>query len=193
MGLQRVRHDWATSLSLFNLYVEVLTRNVNVLEGGASKWDWRKDGRIEWCEFTFSHKNTKITTNCWIGIHKKSRIYQKKYSTCKDKESISWDARRSTITNNQTQYWLGGPLTNWKINPLQKFSNRSESFESHIRLWGSGIERGRPQRICLWRSAGLECRVSAGLEEIQTLLWDSSHKFSYALGPRAKQWLHRSP
>ena len=32
---------------------------------------WRQNDRIEQLEFTSSHKNTKITTNCWVTTDKK--------------------------------------------------------------------------------------------------------------------------
>ena len=57
--------------------------------------------------------------------------------------------------------------------------------------WGSGIGRRSPQRIWLWRPAVLEYRRSTGLGETKTSLLEGAHKISHALGPRAKQWLHR--
>ena len=58
--------------------------------------------------------------------------------------------------------------------------------------WGSGIGRRSPQSIWLWRPVGLECRGSTGMGETETLLLEGAHKVSCTLGPRPKQWLHRS-
>ena len=96
---------------------------------------------------------------------------------------------------NQILYPLGGQPTNWKIIILQRFSHRSENSKPHVRLsqpGGSGIGRRSPQSIWLWRPVRLECRSSRGLGETENPLLESAHKVSRALGPRAKQWLHRS-
>ena len=58
--------------------------------------------------------------------------------------------------------------------------------------WGSGIERKSPQSIWLWRSVGLVCWSSTGLEETENPLLKGTHKFSHALGPNVQQWLHRN-
>ena len=34
---------------------------------------WRQDGGVEGLELTSSHKNTNITTNCWMTIDKKDQ------------------------------------------------------------------------------------------------------------------------
>ena len=59
-------------------------------------------------------------------------------------------------------------------------------------VWGSGIGRRRPQRIWLWRPAGLEYKNFTGLGETEIPPLEGAHKVSRALGPRAKQWIHRS-
>jgi len=50
--------------------------------------DCRYDGRIEGLELTFSHENTKITTD-EQSSPKKPGTYQKRYSTSKDKEGAT--------------------------------------------------------------------------------------------------------
>ena len=45
----------------------------------------KQDGGVEGLEFTSSHKNTKTTT-AEQPLTKKTRTYQKRYSTPKDKE-----------------------------------------------------------------------------------------------------------
>ena len=42
------------------------------------------------------------------------------------------------------------------------------------------------------RAGGLECRSSKGLAEIETPILEGAHKVSCALGPRAKQGLHKN-
>ena len=95
---------------------------------------------------------------------------------------------------NQIPYLLSGRSTKWKRIILQSFSHRSESSEPHVRLpsWGPDIGRRSPQSIWFWRPAGLECRSSTGLGETKTPYLEGAHKVSCALGPTAKQWLHRS-
>ena len=58
--------------------------------------------------------------------------------------------------------------------------------------WGSGIRWRSLQNICCWRPVELECRSSTELGETETPLLEVTHKALHALGPRAKQWLHRS-
>ena len=95
---------------------------------------------------------------------------------------------------NQIPYPPCEQPTNWKIIIFQWFSQRMRvlSPTSGFPAWGVSIGRRSPQGIGLWRSAGLECMSSTGLEEIETPPWEGTHKVSCALGPREKQWLHRS-
>ena len=59
-------------------------------------------------------------------------------------------------------------------------------------VWGSDQGRRSPQSIWLCRPPGLNCRNFAGLGETETPVSEGANKVSHALGPRAKQQLHRS-
>ena len=68
------------------------------------------------------------------------------------------------------------------------------------RLWGlcqasqPGVLQGirKSQGIWLWRPVGFDCRFSTGLEEIETLLLQGTHKILCKLRPKAKEQLsHR--
>ena len=95
---------------------------------------------------------------------------------------------------NQIPYLPCGQPTNWRTVISQKFSHTIESSEPYVRVpsEGSSIRRRSPQSIWLWKPAGLECRSSIGLGETETPLLEGAHKVSHELGPRAKQWIHRS-
>lgn len=58
--------------------------------------------------------------------------------------------------------------------------------------WGSGIGRRSPWRLWCWRPVGLVPRCSTGLEETETQLQEGAHRFSCALGPRAKKEPHKN-
>ena len=84
--------------------------------------------------------------------------------------------------------------TNWKVIISQRFSHRSESFEPQVRLPSLGMwhwEEEPPEHLAL-KASGLECRHSTGLGETETPLLEGTHEVSHALGPRTKQWHHRS-
>ena len=58
--------------------------------------------------------------------------------------------------------------------------------------WGSGTGRRSPWSIWHWRPMGLACRSSLGLGDTETPFLKEVHRLSCALGPRAKQSLHRN-
>ena len=58
--------------------------------------------------------------------------------------------------------------------------------------WGIWYQEEKTQSIWLWRPVGLECKSFAGLEETETPFLKGTNKFSCALGPRAKLWLHKN-
>ena len=94
---------------------------------------------------------------------------------------------------NQIPYLPGEPPTDWKIIISQKFSHRSRSSKTQIRLPSIGIlalGKGGPGACGLQDqqglSAGLECRNSTGLlRGKETPLLEGAHKVSCALGSRA--------
>ena len=61
------------------------------------------------------------------------------------------------------------------------------SLMSDFPAWRSGIRRRSPQSIWLWRPVELDWRSSTELGK-ETPLLDGT----YTLGPKAKQWLHRT-
>ena len=94
---------------------------------------------------------------------------------------------------NQIPYLLSGWPTNWKIILSQRLFHRSESPEPQVRFPSLGVwhQQEEPPEICHWWLAGLEWRSCTGLGETTPFL-KSTHKVSCALGPRAKQWLHKN-
>ena len=74
------------------------------------------------------------------------------------------------------------------------FTHRSESSEPHVRFPSLGVwhqEEEPPEHLAL-KTSGLVFRRSTGWRETETPLFEGTHKVSCALGPWAKQWLHRS-
>ena len=95
---------------------------------------------------------------------------------------------------NQIPYPPGGWPTNQKIIILQEFSYRSESFEPHIRLPSLGIwylGEGAPRAFGFEDQQGLSAEAPQDWGKQGLCSW-RMHEVSCPLGPRAKQWLHRS-
>ena len=90
--------------------------------------------------------------------------------------------------------WVGSP-TDWNITGSQRLTYRSESSETHIK---------RP-RVGMWHweqepvdHLALKASGACAQELHQTggngdPILKSAHRCSWALGPRAKQSLHRNP
>ena len=70
----------------------------------------KQDGGVEGLEFTSSHKNTKTTT-AEQPLTKKTRTYQKRYSTPKDKEEgkMRWQEGCFLDTMKSHTHWVGNP------------------------------------------------------------------------------------
>ena len=86
---------------------------------------------------------------------------------------------------------MGSP-TDWKLTGSQRLPYRSESSEPHIKLPRVGIwhwEKEPLEHLAL-KASGV-C-VSMGLGEMETPFLKGAHRLSHALGPRAKQSLHRN-
>ena len=84
-------------------------------------------------------------------------------------------------------YPLSGQSTNGRLILSQAFFHRSESWALCQALQlGVWHQRKSPQSIWLWRPAGLHCRSSMGLGEIETPVLQDTHKFSHIPGPRPK-------
>ena len=110
----------------------------------------------------------------------------------KTKEKLQWDERRGTIMIKlnpiPTEYILE------LENRSQKFFYCCEDSELHVRLLSKGSYKGtrKPQGIWLWRPVEFDWRSSTGLEEIETLLLQGTHKILCKPRPKAKDWLsHR--
>ena len=150
---------------------------------------------LEILEFTSSHESPQITTNCWTTItNKDSNLSKKIFYTQRQKRSHSETGGWVLSWYNQIPYSPCGWTTNSKIIVLQRFSQGNESSETLIRIpsLGSGISKRKPQSIWLWRLIGLDLMSSTGMRETETPFKEGTHKLSCALGPRTKQWLHKS-
>ena len=89
-------------------------------------------GGVKGLEFTFSHENTKITTNCWTTVNKMSWNPRKKiFPYSKSKKKPQQDAGGGVhLWDNQISNLPGGWPTSWKIITAQRFSHWSESSET---------------------------------------------------------------
>ena len=101
-----------------------------------------QDGRVEGRALTPSCESTKITTNCWTIIDRKTLELSKNDTPHpKAKEKPQWDGRRGAITIKQIPYQLGECLTNWRTLIAQKSTHWSEGTEPHIRLPNLGVQQ----------------------------------------------------
>lgn len=110
---------------------------------------------------------------------KKTRTYEKRSATTKDKEETT--GRRADSWYNQIPY----PPPGWATHKTGKELHcrglpTGVSFEPHIRLPSPGVWQGEEklQSTWLWRSVGLTCRSHTGLGEIEVSLWKGAHKIS---------------
>ena len=95
---------------------------------------------------------------------------------------------------NQISYPPGERPTNQRIIILQEFSHRSESSELPTRLPSLGIwylREGAPRAFGFQSWQGLSAGAPQDWGKQGLHSW-RVHKVSCSLGPRAKQWLHRS-
>ena len=91
-----------------------------------------QDGRVEGRVLTPSCESTRITTNCWTIIDRKTLEHTKKDAPHpKTKEKLQWDGRRGTTTiksNPITAGWVTHKLEN------NYTTHWSEGSESHVML-----------------------------------------------------------
>ena len=88
---------------------------------------------------------------------------------------------------------VGSP-TDWKVTGSQRLAYRSESSEPHIKLPRVGIwhwEKEPPEHLAL-KASGACMQELHGTGEAETPFLKGTHRLSPALGPRAKQSLHRN-
>ena len=76
---------------------------------------WRQDGRVEGLELNFSHKNTEITSNCWITINKKD-----------------WNLPKKIFYNHRQR----------RSHNKMRFSHRSEFWAPHHASQPGGLASG---------------------------------------------------
>ena len=137
--------------------------------------------------FTPSCKSTRITTNCWTVIYRKTlELTNKDTPHPKTKEKPQWDGRRGTITIKIKSHncWVGDSQTGEQLYHRSPSSGvKVLSPTSGFPTWGSGNGRRNSQRIRLWRLAGFDCRTSTRLGETETPLLKGTHKVLWALGP----------
>ena len=96
----------------------------------------RQHGRVERCGLNPYYRNFEITSNCWRMIDQKKMLKSTKKDTLNPKtKKLQWDGTRGTeaIKSNPIPTGWANPQSVKKI-ILLKFSNRSESPESLIRL-----------------------------------------------------------
>ena len=127
-------------------------------------------------------------------LTKKTGTYQKKiFYIQQQRRSHSEMVGGVLLWCNQLPYQPGAQPTNWKIITLQKFSHRSESSESHIRLPSLRVwlrEEECPEYLAFKASRAWEQELHrTGGNRDSTL---GGHKVSHTLGPSTKQWFHRS-
>ena len=101
-----------------------------------------QDGGEEGRALTPSCENTRITTNCWTIIDRKTLELTKKDTPHpKTKDKQQWDGRRGEITIKSNPIFLGGWLTNWRTLIPQKSTHWIEVFEPHVRLPSLGVRQ----------------------------------------------------
>ena len=145
----------------------------------------RQDSRVKGLKITSSHKNTKITTNCWRPINK-----------------IDWKVPKKTSyiqRHKRSHIKIVGGVLSWYKQSSQWVTHRLENnYIAEALLqegkfgaphWvpmpgGSGIGRRMPWSTWHWRPVRLKHRSSTGLRE--------THRLSCALDHRTKQGLYRN-
>ena len=123
-------------------------------------------------------------------------IYQKKDILLpKTKRKPQWDNRRGTFAIISNPIPTGQAIHELKNTYFTEFLPQEGEFQAPRQAPEPGVwnQEEVPQSIWLSRPEGLECKSSIGLKKAETPLLEGAHKVSGALGPKAKQWLHRSP
>ena len=119
---------------------------------------------------------------------KKTGSYQKDILHPKTEKKTQQDGRRGTFEIKSYPIPAKRATTNWKIIISQRFSDRSESSESHIRLPSQGVfhwEEEPPEHLAL-KAKGLDRRNSTRLGETERPPLGGTRKVSCTPGPREK-------
>ena len=106
------------------------------------KWWMEEDGGVEGRALTPSCESTRITTNCWKIIDRKTLELTKKDTPHpKTKEKPQWDSRRGAITiksNPITAGWVTHKLENTYTTESTQWSG---GYEPHGRLPNLGVQQ----------------------------------------------------
>ena len=125
------------------VYTHTHTHN-GLLLNLKKEWGLVQDGGVEGRALTPSCENTRIATNCWTIIDRKTLELTKKDTPHpKTKEKPQWDGRRDAITiksNPITAGWVTYKLENTYTTEVHHWSEGSEPT-SGFRTWGSGNGR----------------------------------------------------
>ena len=108
-----------------------------------------QDGGVDGHALTPSLENTRIPTNCWTIINRKTLELTKKDTPhAKTKEKLQWDGRRGTITiksNPITAGWVTHKLENTyttEVHPLEwRFWAPRQASQPGGPATGGGIPR----------------------------------------------------
>ena len=145
-----------------------------------------QNGEVKRLKLTSPYKNTKITTAEQLST-KKPGTYPKKAMRWRSHEMVGG------VQYNQIPYQLVGRPTDWKITVSQRSPTGVLVLTPLQAPEPEGLAvQGGASSIWLWKPAGLECRISPRLVETETPRLDGAQIISCTLGPRTKQWLHRS-
>ena len=147
-----------------------------------------QNGEVKRLKLTSPYKNTKITTAEKLST-KKPGTYPKKAMRWRSHEMVGGVLSQY----NQIPYQLVGRPTDWIITVSQRSPTGVLVLTPLQAPEPDGLAvQGGASSIWLWKPAVLECRISPRLVETETPRLDGAQIISCTLGPRTKQWLHRS-
>ena len=155
----------------------------------------RDNGRVEGNVLTPSCESTRITTNCWTIIKRKTLELTKRDTPHpKTKEKPQWDGRRGAITIKSNPITAAWVTTNWRTITPQKSTHWSEGSEPHVRLPNLGVQHWEEEftENQTWKASGiwLQDFNRTGGNRDSTL--GGCTQSSSASGPSGKeQWSHR--
>ena len=127
-----------------------------------------QDGTVEGHVLTTSSKSSKIATNCWTTIGRRTlEPNKKRYLMSKNKEEATvrqWEGKQSW--KNQIPYPPSGWPTDWRT-IISKSLHCCEGSEPQVRFPSLRIQKrpGNPQGIWPWGPGGFDYRTSRGLGE----------------------------
>ena len=150
---KKVHFQQTCTTKIYFCRLEVKHNRLNIHSTGMEeehyKWGLVPDGGVEGCALTPYCENTRITTNCWTIINRKTLEHTKKDTLHpKTKEKPQWDGRRGAITikpNPITAGWVTHKLENTyttEVHPLEwRFWATRQASQSGGLAMGGGIPR----------------------------------------------------